>query len=222
MRTEKSEVSEVRSPPTQLRDYHDVPFPEGTQPNPDPLNEIAEKCGKEIRYRATNPHDKSFSWELDFEGLIIPVITRALQEARKMILVQQMTDIRDELAEALEDVPRGTIAQLRQEKEAVKRIVEDTANAYGKALIRERELRQQLEDNWSCKQKVIAQQTQTIRELNTKLQQMMKLIIGLRFWLEGSLNCKSHTWEPDQREYAQQVVNEAIDQEGKDETNKSL
>ena len=43
VRAEKSEVSEVRSPPTQLRDYHDVPFPEGTQPNPDLLNEIAEK-----------------------------------------------------------------------------------------------------------------------------------------------------------------------------------
>jgi|SRR5215472_11183205 len=43
VRAEKSEVSEVRSPPTQLRDYHDVPFPEGTQPNPDLLNEITEK-----------------------------------------------------------------------------------------------------------------------------------------------------------------------------------
>jgi hypothetical protein len=47
-------------------------------------------------------------------------------------------------------------------------------------------------------------------------ERLIKLIEGLRFWLQGSLNCKSHIWEPDQREYAEETVRAAIDQAKKE------
>ena len=171
-----SQVDPMKSPPTQLRDYHDVPFPEGTQPNPDPLSEIVDDTLHQIRdhiqHKALNEiAEKAHNNLFQMLGVkphpdkpCLPIFTRALQEATAFYETEILR-LQQRIA-----VDGATIAQLRQEKEAVKRIVEDTANAYGKALIRERELRQQLEDNWSCKQKVIAQQTERIRELGKQLE----------------------------------------------------
>ena len=151
-----SQVDPMKSPPTQLRDYHDVPFPEGTQPNPEyyQLRKIAEKIvSRWSPALRRNIHKEE-----------IDDITRALQEATDAALGQIKTAELNALRLGEE------VAQLRQQLETTETELTYERGARENALLRLQQAEAKLDDNWSCKQKVIAQQTERIRELGKQLE----------------------------------------------------
>lgn len=146
----------------------------------------------------------------DFE----PHVRRACEDAMRLV-AKCYEDQIDKLLREIESLNR----QVERSQHYIKHLeacVENIPKGMGDLTRELLESRRQLDEaNSKLKQALRSEQKRfdELQQSERDKDRLRNLVIGLRFWTQGSLQCKSHAWEPDQRAAAQEVVDEAIKEE---------